>query len=66
MASGFEQMLLLKIPAKQDIIARSEAKPESSNWTPGGMKDTNKLVQGYLASILCDRRLYRQDIGGKV
>ncbi len=66
MSSGFKQMLLLKIPVEQDIIARSEAKPESNNWTPGGMKDTNKLVQGYLASILCDRRLYRQDIGGKV
>jgi len=66
MSSGIKQVLLLKILAKQDIIARSEAKPESSNWTPGVMKDTNKLVQGYLASILCDRRLYRQDIGGKV
>ena len=66
MSSGVKQVFLLKIPAKQDIIARSEAKTKSSNWTPGGMKDTNKLVQGYLASILCDRRLYRQDIGGKV
>jgi hypothetical protein len=34
-SSGFKQMLLLKIPVKQDIIARSEAKPESSNWTSG-------------------------------
>jgi len=66
MFSGFKQVLLLKMVAKQDIIARSEAKPESNNWTSGGMKDTNKLVQGYLASILCDRWLYRQDIGGKV
>ena len=66
MSPGFEQVFLLKVVAKQDIIARSKAKPESSNWTPGGMKDTNKLVQGYVASIPCDRRLYRQDIGGKV
>jgi len=66
MSSGVKQVFLLKIPAKQDIIARSEAKTKSSNWTQGGMKDTNKLVQGYVASIPCDRRLYRQDIGGKV
>ena len=66
MSSGFKQVLLLKMVAKQDIIAESEAKPKSRRWTPGGMKDTNKLVQRYLASILCDRRLYRQDIGGKV
>ena len=30
------------------------------------MKDSNKLVQGYLASIPFDRRLYRQDIEGSI
>jgi argininosuccinate lyase len=29
-------------------------------------KDTNKLVQGYVASIPFDRRLYRQDIEGSI
>jgi hypothetical protein len=29
MSSGFKQMLLLKIPAKQGIIAESEAKIET-------------------------------------
>jgi hypothetical protein len=33
MSSGFEQMLLLKIPAKQGIIAKSEAKPKRRNST---------------------------------
>jgi hypothetical protein len=28
MSSGFKQMLLLKIPAKQGIIAESEARPK--------------------------------------
>jgi len=33
MSSGFEQMLLLKIPAKQGIIAESEAeKQEMDLW----------------------------------
>ena len=54
-------MLLLKIPAKQGIIAESEAKPKSRRWTSGEMKDTNKLVQDYVASIPFDQRLYRQD-----
>ena len=31
---------LLKIPAKQGIIAESEAKPKSRNCTSGEMKDT--------------------------
>jgi argininosuccinate lyase len=30
------------------------------------MKDTNKLVQDYVASIPFDRRLYRQDIEGSI
>jgi len=30
------------------------------------MKDTDKLVQGYVASIPFDRRLYRQDIKGSI
>jgi argininosuccinate lyase len=30
------------------------------------MKDTDKLVQGYVASIPFDRRLYRQDIEGSI
>jgi hypothetical protein len=30
MSSGFKQMLLLKILPKQDIIAKSEAKPRST------------------------------------
>ncbi len=30
------------------------------------MIDSNKLVQGYVASILFDRRLYRQDIEGSI
>ena len=30
------------------------------------MKDSNKSVQGYLASIPFDRRLYRQDIEGSI
>jgi len=30
------------------------------------MKETNKLVQGYVASIPFDRRLYRQDIEGSI
>ncbi|MCJ7791813.1 MAG: lyase family protein, partial [Dehalococcoidia bacterium] len=30
------------------------------------VKDTNKLVQGYVASIPFDRRLYRQDIEGSI
>jgi len=30
------------------------------------MKDSNKLVQGYVASIPFDRRLYRQDIEGSI
>ena len=59
MSSGFKQMLLLKIPAKQGIIAESEAKSKSRNWASGEMKDNNKLVQGYVASIPFDRRLYR-------
>jgi hypothetical protein len=33
MASGFKQMLLLKIPAKQDIIAANEAKPKKRKRT---------------------------------
>jgi hypothetical protein len=66
MSSGFKQMLLLKILAKQGIIAKSGAKPKSRNWTSGGMKDSNKLVQDYVASIPFDRRLYRQDIEGSI
>jgi argininosuccinate lyase len=30
------------------------------------MKDSNKVVQGYVASIPFDRRLYRQDIEGSI
>ena len=30
------------------------------------MKDTNKRVQGYIASIPFDRRLYYQDIEGSI
>jgi hypothetical protein len=41
MSSGFRQMLLLKILAKQGIIAESEAKPKSRRWTSGEMKDGN-------------------------
>jgi hypothetical protein len=33
MSSGFKQMLLLKIPAKQGIIAEREAKPKSRRRT---------------------------------
>ena len=66
MAPGFKQMLLLKIPAKQGIIAESEAKPKNRRWTSGEMKDTDKLVQEYVASIPFDRRLYRQDIEGSI
>jgi hypothetical protein len=32
-SSGFKQMLLLKILAKQGIIPEDEAKPTSRNWT---------------------------------
>jgi len=52
-SSGFKQMLLLKILAKQDIIDESEAESKSGDWTPRGMKDTNKPVQEYVASIPC-------------
>jgi len=58
MSAGFKQMLLLKILAEQGIIAKSEAKPTSRNWTFGEMKGTNKLVQGYVASIPFHQRLY--------
>jgi len=34
-------MLLLKILAKQGIIAESGAKPKSRNWTSGGMTGGN-------------------------
>jgi len=57
---------LLKIPAKQGIIGESEAKPKSGDWSSGEMKDTDKLVQDYVASIPFDRRLYRQDIEGSI
>jgi hypothetical protein len=50
-------MLLLRTPAKQGVIAEGEAKIE--NWTSGEMKDTNKLVQDYVASIPFDQRLYQ-------
>jgi len=40
MSSGFKQMLLLKILAKQGIIAESEAKPKSRRWTSGGMTNS--------------------------
>jgi hypothetical protein len=53
-------MLLLKIPAKQGIIAESKAKPKSRNWTSGTMENTNKLVQGYVASVPFDQ-LYSQN-----
>jgi hypothetical protein len=33
MSSGFKQVLLLKISAKQGIIAESEAKPKSRRRT---------------------------------
>jgi len=48
-------MLLLKMLAKQGIIAKGEAKPKSRRWTSGTMKDTNKLVQDYMASVPFDR-----------
>jgi hypothetical protein len=54
---GFKHILLLKIPAEQGTIAEGEAKIE--NWTSGEMKDTNKLVQDYVASIPFDQRLYQ-------
>lgn len=66
MPLGFMQMLLSKIAAKQCIIAESEACQKSRRWTFGEMKDTNKLVQGYIASIPFDRRLYYQDIEGSI
>jgi hypothetical protein len=66
MASGFKQRLLLKILAKQGIIAKSEAKPKSRKWTSVEMKDTNKPVQDYVASIPFERRLYCQDIEGSI
>jgi len=66
MSSGLKQVLLLKILAKQGIIAESEAKPRSRRRTSGEMKDSNKQVQGYVASIPFDRRLYRHDIEGSI
>jgi len=63
---SLEFAALLKILAKQGIIAESVAKPRSRNRTSGGMKDTDKLVQGYVASVPFDRRLYRQDIEGSI
>jgi hypothetical protein len=53
-------MLPLKILAKQGIIAESETKPKNGNRTSGGMKDTDKPVQDYVASIPFDR-LYSRD-----
>jgi len=41
--------------AKQGIIAESEAKPKSRRWTSGEMKDSNKPVQEYVASIPFDQ-----------
>ena len=55
-----------KLAAKQDIIGWIEAKPENNTWTPGEMKYTNKLWQGRITFRSCARRLYRQDVGGKV
>ena len=59
-------MLLLKILTKQGIIAESKAKPKSRRWISGEMKDNNKVVQDYVASIPFDRRLYRRDIEGSI
>ena len=39
---------------------------QSRNQTSGEMKDTDKLVQQYVASIPFDQRLYRQDIEGSI
>ena len=58
-------MLLLKILAKQGIIAESEAKPKSRRWISEEMKDINKPVQDYVASIPFDRRLHRQDTANR-
>jgi hypothetical protein len=64
MSPGFKHMLLSKIPAKQGMIAEGEARIE--NWTSGEMKDTNKLVQDYVASIPFDQRLSQRTRPGYV